>query len=62
MTDTNENPIRDIVNLIHDKKRADALDKINDILNSKASEALDTYKKVVANTYFDEPVGDPEEQ
>ena len=62
MTDTNENPIGDIVNLIHDKKRADALDKINDILNSKASEALDTYKKVVANTYFDEPVGDPEEQ
>jgi type I restriction-modification system DNA methylase subunit len=51
-----ENAIADIVNLIHDKNRADALDKINDLMNSKAAEALDTYKKVVADTYFNEPV------
>lgn len=57
-----ENTILDVVNLIHDKKRADALDKINDLLNAKAAEALDTYKKIVASTYFDEPVGETEEQ
>jgi type I restriction-modification system DNA methylase subunit len=48
--------------LIHDKKRADALDKINDLLNNKAAEALDTYKKVVADTYFNEPVDQIEDQ
>lgn len=57
-----ENSIVDVVNLIHDKKRADALDKINDLLNAKAAEALDTYKKIVANTYFDEPVEQIEDQ
>jgi type I restriction-modification system DNA methylase subunit len=57
-----ENSIVDVVNLIHDKKRADALDKINDLLNNKAAEALDTYKKVVADTYFNEPVDQIEDQ
>lgn len=57
-----ENSVVDIVNLIHDKKRADALDKINDLLNNKAAEALDTYKKVVADTYFNEPVEQIEDQ
>ena len=57
-----ENSIVDVVNLIHDKKRADALDKINDLLNAKAAEALDTYKKIVANTYFNEPVEQIEDQ
>lgn len=57
-----ENSIVDVVNLIHDKKRADALDKINDLLNTKAAEALDTYKKIVANTYFNEPVEQIEDQ
>ena len=57
-----ENSIVDVVNLIHDKKRADALDKINDLLNNKAAEALDTYKKVVADTYFNEPVDQIENQ
>lgn len=57
-----ENSVVDIVNLIHDKKRADALDKINDLLNNKAAEALDTYKKIVADTYFNEPVETIEDQ
>lgn len=57
-----ENAIVDIVNLIHDKNRADALDKINDLMNAKAAEALDLYKKVVADTYFNEPVETIEDQ
>ena len=57
-----ENGVVDIVNLLHDKKRADALDKINDLLNNKAAEALDTYKKIVADTYFNEPVEPIEDQ
>jgi hypothetical protein len=57
-----ENTVADIVNLLHDKKRADALDKINDLLSNKAAETISTYKKVVANTYFDEPVEQIEDQ
>ena len=55
-----ESEALDIVNLIGDKKRADALDKISDILYAKASQSMDDYKKVVANTFFDEP--SPEEE
>jgi len=50
--------ILNVINLISDKKRAEALDKIDDILYAKASEVLDTYKQSVASTYFDEPVED----
>jgi hypothetical protein len=50
-----DSEVLDVVNLIADKKRGDALDKINDILFAKASETIDTYKKTVASTYFDEP-------
>tara|TARA_B100000035_G_scaffold155496_1_gene132437 strand:+ start:430 stop:624 length:195 start_codon:yes stop_codon:yes gene_type:complete len=58
-----DSEVINIVNLIADKKRADALDKIDDILYAKASETIDTYKKTVANTFFDEPTGEsPEEQ
>jgi hypothetical protein len=58
-----ESEVLNIVNLIADKNRADALDKIEDILYAKASETIDTYKKTVASTFFDEPTGDtPEEQ
>jgi hypothetical protein len=41
--------------MISDKKRADALEKIDDILYAKASQSLGDYKKTVANTFFDEP-------
>ncbi len=58
-----DSEILSIVDMISDNKRADALDKINDILFAKASETIDTYKKSVSSTYFDEPTGEePEEQ
>lgn len=58
-----DSEVLNIVDLIADKKRADALDKIDDILYAKASQSIDTYKKTVANTFFDEPTGDtPENQ
>ena len=44
-----------IVNQIADNDRAGAIDAIHDMLFSKASEAMADYKKVVANTFFDEP-------
>lgn len=53
-----ESELVDIVDLIADKKRGEALDKINDYLYSKASDVIDTYKQSVASTYFDEPTGD----
>ncbi|CAF34169.1 hypothetical protein S-PM2d105 [Synechococcus phage S-PM2] len=57
-----DSEVLDIVNFISDKKRGDALDKINDILFGKASQAIDDYKKVVANTFFDEPTETQEEE
>ena len=45
----------DIVGTINDNQRASAIVAIHDILFSKASEAMADYKKVVANTFFDEP-------
>lgn len=61
MDSLTHNAALDVVTLLQDKKRADALEKINDLLMVKASEALDDYKKVVASTFFDEPV-DTEDQ
>jgi hypothetical protein len=52
----------DIVDLIHSNKRSDALDKIQDLLYKRAAEVIDNYKKTVASSYFDEPVGDTEDQ
>ncbi len=45
----------DIVNQIADNQRAAAIDAIHDMLFAKASDAMADYKKVVANTFFDEP-------
>jgi hypothetical protein len=53
---------KNIVDLLYDKKRSDALDKINDLLKSKTSQALDDYKKIVASTFFDEPIDTQEDQ
>jgi len=36
--------------------------KLEDILFAKASETIDTYKKTVASTYFDEPTEDTTEE
>ena len=40
---------------IRDSDRAGAIDAIHDMLFAKASDAMADYKKVVANTFFDEP-------
>tara|TARA_B100000902_G_scaffold92738_1_gene96018 strand:- start:653 stop:880 length:228 start_codon:yes stop_codon:yes gene_type:complete len=45
----------DIVNQIADNQRAAAIDAIHDMLFSKAGDAMADYKKVVANSFFDEP-------
>lgn len=49
--------IVDIVTAITDNKRATAIDAIQDILYSKAADAMTSYKQVVAKTFFDEPLG-----
>jgi PHP family Zn ribbon phosphoesterase len=45
----------DIVGKISDNDRASAIDAIHDMLFAKASDAMATYKQVVAQTFFDEP-------
>jgi hypothetical protein len=56
MTETNnELGAVDIVGKINDNDRASAIDAIQDLLFAKASDAMATYKQVVAKTFFDEP-------
>jgi hypothetical protein len=54
--------IVDIVTAITDNKRAMAIDAIQDILYSKAADAMTSYKQVVAKTFFDEPLGTEEDE
>jgi PHP family Zn ribbon phosphoesterase len=44
-----------IVDKISDNDRASAIDAIHDLLFAKASDAMSTYKQIVAKTFFDEP-------
>ena len=53
-----EAEVMDVISHIADNKRADAIDKLQDLLYARSSDAVDTYKKSVAATYFQEP---PEE-
>tara|TARA_B100000401_G_scaffold187040_1_gene125810 strand:+ start:1740 stop:1967 length:228 start_codon:yes stop_codon:yes gene_type:complete len=53
-----EAEVMDVVSHIADNKRADAIDKLQDLLYARSSDAVDQYKKTVAATYFQEP---PEE-
>ena len=53
-----ESGVMDVVSAIADNKRADAIDKLQDLLYARSSDAVDQYKKSVAATYFQEP---PEE-
>ena len=56
MSEQNLEPgVVDIVNKISDNDRASAIDAIQDLLFAKASDAMATYKQVVAQTFFDEP-------
>lgn len=50
-----ETGVVDIVNKINDNDRASAIDAIHDMLFAKASDAMASYKKIVADTFFDEP-------
>jgi hypothetical protein len=50
-----EQGVVDIINKISDSDRASAIDAIQDLLFAKASDAMATYKQVVAQTFFDEP-------
>ena len=53
-----EAEVMDVLSHIADIKRADAIDKLQDLLYARSSDAVDQYKKSVAATYFQEP---PEE-
>jgi|LakMenE18May11ns_1017448.scaffolds.fasta_scaffold8442674_1 hypothetical protein len=46
----------DIVNLIANKNKAEALDAVHDLMQISAAEAIGLYKQAVASTYFNEPV------
>ena len=45
----------EIVNAVRDCNRITAIDKISDILYSKAAEAMGDYKQIVARSFFDSP-------
>ena len=53
--------VMNVVNHIADNQRADAIDKLQDLLYARSSDAIGDYKKTVAKTYFDEPEAKPEE-
>ena len=56
-----EEGVMDVVKHIADNQRADAIDKLQDLLYARSSDAIGDYKKTVAKTYFDEPEAKPEE-
>ena len=57
-TDDQANPDAEVmkgVNHIADNQRANAIDKLQDLLYARSSDAIGKYKQSVANTLFDEP-------
>jgi hypothetical protein len=52
---TPEAGVMDVVTHIADNQRADAIDKLQDLLYARSSDAIGKYKQTVANTLFDEP-------
>ena len=52
---TPEAGVMDVVKSISDNQRADAIDKLQDLLYARSSDAIGKYKQTVANTFFDEP-------
>ena len=59
---TPEAGVMDVVKSISDNQRADAIDKLQDLLYARSSDAIGKYKQSVANTLFDEPVEDKPEE
>ena len=53
-----EAEVMNVVSAIADNDRSKAIDAIQDMLYAKASDAMTSYKGVVAKSFFDEPVGD----
>ena len=52
------NPNAEILNVvksIEDGQRANAIDAIQDLLYSRAADAMSQYKQIVAKSFFDEP-------
>ena len=47
--------VMDVVKAVADNQRADAIDKLQDLLYARSSDAIGKYKQTVANTFFDEP-------
>ena len=54
--------VMNVVNSIADNNRANAIDALQDLLYAKSSDAINSYKKTVAKTFFDEPVADTPEE
>ena len=52
----------DVVSAIADNNRASAIDAIQDMLYAKSSDAIGEYKKGVANTLFDKPEAEKQEE
>jgi len=59
---TPEAGVMDVVTHIADNQRADAIDKLQDLLYARSSDAIGKYKQTVANSLFDEPVEDKPEE
>ena len=59
---TPEAGVMDVVKSISDNQRADAIDKLQDLLYARSSDAIGQYKQTVANTFFDEPEEDKPEE
>ena len=57
-----EAEVMNVVNHIADNQRADAIDKLQDLLYARSSDAIGDYKKTLAKTYFNEPVEDKPEE
>jgi len=57
-----EAEVVDVVSAISDCQRATAIDAIQDMLYAKSSDAIGDYKKTVANTLFNKPEAEKQEE
>ena len=57
-----EAEVVDVVGAIADNNRAAAIDALQDLLYAKSSDAIGEYKKGVANTLFDKPEAEKQEE
>jgi|TARA_B100002019_G_scaffold85970_1_gene74479 PHP family Zn ribbon phosphoesterase len=57
-----EAEVMDVVQHIADNQRADAIDKLQDLLYARSSDAIGQYKQTVAQTFFDEPTEEPSDE